>query len=93
VQTDTIKLIFTYTIAAIVIVGGGLMLFLARNDPADSGAQALQLVIAGFIGSAITFVFGQESATRATRAAQSSAAGAAATITGTTPPPPNPPTG
>jgi hypothetical protein len=72
-QTDTIKLLFTYTIAAIVIIGGGLMLFLSRLDPPEQSAN-LQLVIAGFMGAAITFVFNAESATRATRAAQSSAA-------------------
>jgi hypothetical protein len=72
-QADTVKLLFTYTIALVVIVGGGLMLYLSRDDP----TATLSLVVAGFIGSAITFVFGQESATRATRAAQSSAAGGA----------------
>jgi hypothetical protein len=66
---DTIKLLFTYLIALVVIVGGGAMLFLTKDEPASPTA----LVISGFIGSAITFVFGQESATRATRAAQSSA--------------------
>ena len=73
-QADTIKLGFTYAIAFVVIVGGGLMLYVTRLDPPESSAN-LQLVLAGFIGAAITFVFNAESATRATRAAQSSAAG------------------
>ncbi len=71
--SDTIKLIFTYLIALVVIVVGLGMLFISRNDPAET-AQSLQLLLAGFIGSAITFVFSQESAKQATRAAQSSAA-------------------
>lgn len=70
-QADTIKLLFTYVIATIVITGGGLMLYATRLDPVDSNSSNLALLIAGFIGAAITFVFGQESATRASRAAQS----------------------
>jgi hypothetical protein len=68
-QSDTLKLLFTYLIALIVIVGGGAMLYYTPDDN-------LQLVVAGFIGSAITFVFSQESAKQATRAAQSSTAAA-----------------
>lgn len=75
-QSDTIKLLFTYTIAAIVIVGGGLMLYAVRLDPPDSNSANLSLLVAGFIGGAIGFVFNRESATQATRAAQSSAAAA-----------------
>ena len=71
---DTIKLIVVYAMAAIVIVGGGIMLFVSRNE----GSTEFALVIAGFIGAAIQFLFGQESATRATRAAQSSASQAVA---------------
>ena len=72
-QTDTIKLLFTYTIAAIIIVGGGLMLYGTRLDPPATSGQ-LQLVISGFMGAAIAWVFSSESSTRATRAAQSSTA-------------------
>ena len=70
-NADTLKLWFTYIIALVVIVGGGLMLYFA--DDTD-----LRLVVAGFIGAAITFVFNRESATQATRAAQSSASQATA---------------
>jgi len=73
VQTDTIKLFFTYSIAAIVIIGGGAMLYFSRLDPPEA-INNLQLVIAGFIGAAISWVFSSESSTRATRAAQSSTA-------------------
>lgn len=80
-QADLAKLLFTYAIALIVVVGGGVMLFLVRDDP----SSPLALVIAGFIGSAITFVFGSEQSTRATRAAQSSAASGAVTATASPP--------
>lgn len=69
-QSDTVKLIFTYLIALVVIVGGGLMLFISRLDPIDSGGQNLQLVLAGFIGAAIQFVFSKESSTQAARQIQ-----------------------
>ena len=73
-MTDTLKLIFTYSLALVVVVGGGLFLFQTLGQP---DAESTRLVIAGFMGSAITFVFGQESAKAATRAAQSSAASGA----------------
>jgi hypothetical protein len=69
-RTDDVKLLFTYSLAAIIIVGGGLMLYASRMEQNSDFA----LLIAGFIGSAVTFVFNRESATQATRAAQSSAA-------------------
>lgn len=68
-KADDIKLWFTYGLAAIIIVGGGLMLYASRMEQNSDFA----LLIAGFIGSAVTFVFNRESATQATRAAQSSA--------------------
>jgi len=78
-MVDTIKLLFTYIIATIVIVGGGLMLYATRLDPPESNSQNLSLLLSGFIGAAITFVFNRESATQATRAAQSSSDQGAAT--------------
>ncbi len=68
-QSDTIKLLFTYVIAMVIIVGGGVFLFLTRTEPE---ASSLQLVIAGFMGAAIAFVFNREAATQATRASESS---------------------
>jgi hypothetical protein len=65
-QSDAVKLLFTYTLAAVVIIGGGVMLFVSRNE----GNTEFALVIAGFIGGAIQFVFGQEAATRAVRSYQ-----------------------
>ena len=69
-MADTIKLLFTYGLAAIIIIGGLGMLFVSRGE-ANSD---FSLLVAGFIGAATTFVFNRESATQATRAAQSSAA-------------------
>lgn len=88
-RSDTLKLTFTYVIALTIVVGGGLFLYATRSEP-DS--RELQLVIAGFIGAAISFVFNRESATQATRASQSSSAMGAATATTVTPGPPNPQT-
>ena len=65
-MSDTVKIVFVYGMAAVVIIGGGIMLFVSRNEANTDFA----LVVAGFIGSAITFLFGQESATRAVRSYQ-----------------------
>ena len=70
-KIDMIKALYTYSVAAIVIVGGGAALVFVPL--ADNTA----LVMAGFIGSAMTFLFGLETATRTAR--QSAAATAAAT--------------
>ena len=83
-QTDTIKLWFTYGIALLVIVGGGIMLFLMRGDPQSS---ELQLAIVGFIGGALGFVFNRESATQATRAAESAVRSASVPVVDNTNPP------
>lgn len=63
-MTDNIRMVFTYLIALVIVIGGGLFLFLTRAEPDSQGTA---LMIAGFIGAAITFVFGQEGATRAAR--------------------------
>jgi len=73
VSADKVKMLFTYLIALLLIVGGGIMLYAIRLDPTDTGSATLSLAIVGFIGAAVQFVFSSESATRATRAAQSSA--------------------
>lgn len=65
---DTVKVIYTYSIASMVIVGGLLFLYLSRNDPTASNTAALIPLISGFIGAAIQFVFNRE--TQATTAAQ-----------------------
>jgi peptidoglycan/LPS O-acetylase OafA/YrhL len=60
--TDRIRLIFTYSIAGLVILGGLFIIYQSRLDPATSDVQGLRLLLAGFVGSALTFVFGRESA-------------------------------
>ena len=62
-QTDSIKLWFTYGLATVIIVGGMAMLFVSRNESNTD----FQLLVAGFIGGAIAFVFNAESSTRAVR--------------------------
>lgn len=62
-NVDTIKAIFVFFIATVVVIGGGLMLFVSRSE----GNSDFALLIAGFIGSSLTFVFGQEVQTRTAR--------------------------
>lgn len=61
-MTDRIRLLYTYTIALVVIAGGLFVIYQSRLDPATSDVQGLRLLLAGFVGSALTFVFGRESA-------------------------------
>jgi hypothetical protein len=72
-RVDSIKALFVYGIAAVVVIGGGALLFISRNDV---GISDLQVVMAGFIGSSLTFIYGQEVQTRTSR--QAAAATAAA---------------
>jgi hypothetical protein len=87
-QTDILKLLFTYGIAVFLEVAGMAYLWTHASDPANS----VTLAIVGMMTGAAAFVFGQEAAKSATRAAQSSTASGAAITSGGTPPPPNPPT-
>jgi hypothetical protein len=73
-QVDTIKALATYVIALVIVVGGFLILFATRNEPVTD----TRLIIAGFMGSAVTFVFSSETQTRTAR--QAAAATYAATI-------------
>ncbi len=79
--SDTIKLLFTYTIALVIVVGGGVFLY-ATLGQAD--AESTRLAIVGFMGGATAFVFAQESSKQATRAAQSSTAPQSDSTTTTT---------
>lgn len=82
---DTIKVTYTYTIATIVIIGGGLILYFSRLDPPESNSQNLSLVLAGFIGAAIQFVFNRETQTSTARQVErATAAGVASQPTVTT---------
>jgi len=73
---DSIRAVFTYLIALVVVLGGGAMLFATRAEAASSD---LRVVVGGFIGFTLNFVFGQEVQTRTAR--QTAAATAAATPT------------
>lgn len=72
-NSDSVKLLFTYALAFVVVVGGGAMLYATRLDPPDSASQDYGLLIAGFIGIALQYVFNRETATQATRAAETMA--------------------
>ena len=63
-QTDTLKLLFTYTISLVVIAGGLVFLYATRSE---TGIEDIRVVVAGFIGSALTWTFGAETSTRVAR--------------------------
>ena len=79
-MVDTIRALFTYGIAAFVVVAGGAVIFFSRADPAATDTVA---IVAGFVGSALTFVFGQEVQTRTARQSNAANAAGAATAQGT----------
>jgi hypothetical protein len=87
-MTDTIRAVAAYAIAMVVVLGGFLFLYNTPETDPD------KVVVAGFIGSALTFVFGSEVQTRTARQAASAtyaagltngAAAAHAEKTGTSP--------
>jgi len=63
-MTELVKMTFTYLVALVVVLGGGYILYVTRTEPS---ADNLQLVISGFIGAALAFVFGGEIQTRTAR--------------------------
>lgn len=66
-NADTIKAFFTYFTALVVVLGGLSVMYLTRGDV---NASQLQVIVSGFIGSALTFLFVQENSTRASRTAE-----------------------
>ena len=58
---DTIKVIFTYGLAGIIVIGGFAFMYLTPDGDNRS------IVIAGFIGSALQFVFNRETQTQTAR--------------------------
>ncbi len=66
-QSDTVKAVFTYTIALLLVVGGLLFLYFSRLDPDTSNTRSLVPLVAGFIGAAIQFVFNRETQTQTAR--------------------------
>lgn len=67
-MVDTIRALAAYGIAAAVTFAGLAIIYLTRDEPA---ASDLRVLIAGFIGSSLTFVYGQEVQTRTARQAAS----------------------
>lgn len=90
-QVDTIRAIATYLIAFVVVIGGGAIIYLSKGDPAATDTVA---IVAGFVGSALTFVFGAEVQTRSARQSAAATLAAAASVTNgiatTAPPTPHP---
>lgn len=67
-MADNLKLIFTYAIAFVVIVGGGAAIIFVTED------EQTKLLLAGFIGAAIQFVFNRETQTQTARQTERSLA-------------------
>jgi len=61
---DTIRAVFTYAIATIVVGGGMYVIYATRAEP---GASDTIAIIAGFVGAALSFVFSTEVQTRTAR--------------------------
>lgn len=78
-MTDTIKAVATYATAFALIMGGLVVLFFYR----ETDAESVRIVVAGFVGAAVQFLFGQEISTRTARqtAAATLAAGTPAPMT------------
>lgn len=70
---DTIRAVFTYATALLIAVGGLASLVIYPDMPPDT-----KTIVGAFVGSALTFLFGQETQTRTARqTATASAQGAA----------------
>lgn len=86
-KSDALKLIFTY-VTALVVIGGGLaMLYYTRLDPPEADVQGLRLLLSGFIGVALQFVFASDNSTRTARQIERIYNAAASSV----PPPPSSP--
>jgi hypothetical protein len=85
-KSDTVKLIATYALAFTIVVAGFLVLYLTRLDPPEADVQGLRLVVAGFMGSAVTWTFGHETATSAARQVEHATAAGASSATPGGPP-------
>jgi hypothetical protein len=73
---DTIRAVFTYVTVLVVVLGGFVIIYVTRSD---GNATDTRLMIAGFIGSALTFAFSTEVQTRTARQSAASTAAAAST--------------
>ena len=68
---DTIRAVFTYAIATIVVGGGMYVIYATRGEANSSDTIA---IIAGFVGAALSFVFSTEVQTRTARQTNTAAA-------------------
>ena len=81
IPVENVKAYTTYSVAAfVVIIGMGAIYALRDNVTAGDTTT----IFAGFIGSALTFLFTQEVQTRTARQSQSATAQGAATTNGHT---------
>jgi hypothetical protein len=71
---DTIRALFTYVTALIIVVGGGLIIYGSRSEPAAADVVA---IVAGFMGAALTFLFSSETQTRTARQTSTASEGGA----------------
>jgi hypothetical protein len=71
---DTIRALYTYTTALIIVVGGGVIIYVSRAEPGSADVVA---IVAGFMGAALTFLFSSETQTRTARQSNTAAASGA----------------
>ena len=67
-QTDTVKLLASTLTAVILVLGGSLLLVYVWMQPVEGGKEGVMALLAGFIGFAIQFLFGQNDRVGAVRA-------------------------
>lgn len=63
---DSLKVLFTYGVATLMILGGLIFLLVTRLDPPNT-SQDIALAIVGFIGISLNFVYMRETATNSAR--------------------------
>jgi membrane-bound ClpP family serine protease len=66
VNADTIRLLFTYTIAAMVLIGCFVLLVI----PSQVGAEGVVPFVTGIVGIVLGFLFNRESTTSGQRASE-----------------------
>jgi hypothetical protein len=76
-QIDTIRALFTYLLALVTVIGGLAIIYFTRTD---INASEVRLMIAGFIGSSLTFAYGTEVQARTARQAAASTLAANAAV-------------
>jgi len=65
-NADTIRLLFTYTIAAMVLIGCFVLLVI----PSQVGAEGVVPFVTGIVGIVLGFLFNRESTTGGQRSAE-----------------------